>query len=118
RHHEALLLADAVVTLGGSEVAVDRWQVDVAVAGTQKCLSCPSGLAPLTYNERAERVLAARTTKIRGHYLDLTQLARSWSPARFNHHTAPTAMVYGLHAPLRALPGEGRDRRFAGHRLH
>src|SRR5213594_2040346 len=63
RRHDALLLADAVVTLGGSEVAVDRWQVDVAVAGTQKCLSCPSGLAPLTYNDRAERVLAARTTK-------------------------------------------------------
>src|SRR5439155_1721890 len=76
RRHEALLLADAVVTLGGSEVAVDRWQVDVAVAGTQKCLSCPSGLAPLTYNDRAERVLAARTTRIRSNYLDLAQLAR------------------------------------------
>src|SRR5213078_3351860 len=114
----ALLLADAVVTLGGSEVAVDRWQVDVAVAGTQKCLSCPSGLAPLTYNERAERVLAARTTKIRSNYLDLAQLARYWSPARFNHHTAPTAMVYGLRAALRALEAEGLERRFARHRLH
>src|SRR5207249_4239135 len=102
----------------GAEVAVDRWQVDVAVAGTQKCLSCPSGLAPLTYNERAERVLAARTTKIRSNYLDLAQLARYWSPARFNHHTAPTAMVYGLRAALRALEAEGLERRFARHRLH
>src|SRR5207253_1715953 len=118
RRHEALLLADAVVTLGGSEVAVDRWQVDVAVAGTQKCLSCPSGLAPLTYNDRAERVLAARTTKIRSNYLDLAQLARYWSPARFNHHTAPTAMVYGLRAALRALQAEGLEGRFARHRLH
>jgi len=118
RRHEALLLADAVVTLGGSEVAVDRWQVDVAVAGTQKCLSCPSGLAPLTYNDRAERVLAARTTKIRSNYLDLAQLARYWSPARFNHHTAPTAMVYGLRAALRALHEEGLEERFARHRLH
>jgi (S)-ureidoglycine-glyoxylate aminotransferase len=118
RRHEALLLADAVVTLGGCEVAVDRWQVDVAVAGTQKCLSCPSGLAPLTYGERAERVLATRRTRIQSNYLDLGQLARYWSPARLNHHTAPTAMVYGLRAALQALQEEGLDQRFARHRRH
>jgi (S)-ureidoglycine---glyoxylate transaminase len=118
REHDALLLADAVVTLGGCEVAVDRWGVDVAVAGTQKCLSCPSGLAPITYNARAADVMRARKSKARSNYLDLVQLADYWSPERFNHHTAPTAMVYGLREALRALREEGLDARFARHRLH
>jgi (S)-ureidoglycine---glyoxylate transaminase len=118
RRHDALLVVDAVVTLGGSEVAVDRWQLDVTVAGTQKCLSCPSGLAPVTWNARAQAVLSARTTRIQSNYLDLAQLARYWSPARFNHHTAPTAMVYGLREALRAFQEEGQKSRFARHRLH
>ena len=116
--HDALLLADVVVTLGGCEVAVDRWGIDVAVAGTQKCLSCPSGMAPVTYNARAAEVLRARKTKPRSNYLDLAQLAEYWSPARFNHHTAPTAMVYGLREALRAVQDEGLEARFARHRLH
>jgi (S)-ureidoglycine---glyoxylate transaminase len=116
--HDALLLADAVVTLGGSEVATDRWGIDIAVAGTQKCLSCPSGLAPLTYNDRAETAIRARRTKVRSNYLDLGQLADYWSPSRFNHHTAPTSMVYGLREALRAVREEGLEARFARHRLH
>src|SRR5262245_38729260 len=64
RRHDTLLMADSVVTLGGAEVATDRWQVDVMVAGAQKCLSCPSGLSPLTYNTRAEAVLAGRSSKV------------------------------------------------------
>ncbi len=118
RRHDTLLVADAVVTLGGAEVATDRWQIDVMVAGAQKCLSCPSGISPLTYNERAEDVLDKRATKVRSNYLDLTQLARYWSPSRFNHHTAPTAMVYGLREALRAVQEEGLDARAARHRLH
>jgi len=118
RRHDALLLVDAVVTLGGVEVAVDDWGIDVAVAGTQKCLSCPSGLAPVTYNARAEAALEARTSRISSNYLDLTQLARYWSPARFNHHTAPTAMVYGLREALHAIEVEGLTARFARHRCH
>jgi (S)-ureidoglycine-glyoxylate aminotransferase len=114
----ALVLADAVVTLGGCEVAVDRWDLDIAVAATQKCLSCPSGLAPLTYNARVAAALAARTSKISSNYLDLTQLASYWSAARFNHHTAPTAMVYGLREALRAVQVEGLEQRFARHQLH
>jgi aspartate aminotransferase-like enzyme len=113
-----LVLADAVVTLGGCEVAVDRWGIDVAVAATQKCLSCPSGLAPLTFNTHVEAMLEARQSRIQSNYLDLTQLARYWSANRFNHHTAPTAMVYGLREALRALQAEGLERRFARHRLH
>ena len=117
RDHDALTVVDAVVTLGGVEVATDRWGVDVVTAGTQKCLSCPSGLAPLTYNARAEAVMAARRRKVQSNYLDLTQLAHYWSPARFNHHTAPTTMVYGLREALRALAVEGLAARFARHRL-
>lgn len=116
--HGALLMADSVVTLGGCEVAVDRWGVDVCVAGTQKCLSCPSGMAPITCNERALAVVRGRRTKVRSNYLDLGQLADYWSPQRFNHHTAPTSMVYGLREALRAFHEEGRDARFARQRLH
>jgi (S)-ureidoglycine-glyoxylate aminotransferase len=116
--HGALLMTDAVVTLGGCEVAVDRWGVDVAVAGTQKCLSCPSGLAPLTFNTRVEAAIRSRRRKVQSNYLDLGQLIDYWSPARFNHHTAPTAMVYGLREALRAVQVEGLAARFARHRLH
>jgi len=116
--HGALLLADVVVTLGGCEVATDAWGIDVAVAGTQKCLSCPSGLAPVTYNERAEAVIRGRRRKVQSNYLDLGQLGEYWSPSRFNHHTAPTAMVYGLREALRAICEEGLAARFARHRLH
>src|SRR6266705_4953152 len=116
--HGALLMAGCVVSLGGCEVAVDRWDVDVAVAGAQKCLSCPSGLSPVTYNARAEDAIRRRTRKVVSNYLDLAQLADYWSPARFNHHTAPTAMVYGLREALRAFQDEGRAARFARHRGH
>src|SRR6266850_3564163 len=118
--HEAgaLLMADCVVTLGGCEVATDAWGVDVATAGTQKCLSCPSGLAPVTWNARAEAVLKARRSPVRSNYLDLGQLADYWSPSRFNHHTAPTSMIYGLREALRAVHEEGLPARFARHRLH
>ena len=116
--HDALLTTDAEVTLGGCGVATDRWDADVVVAGTQKCLSCPSGLAPITYNARAEAVLGNRRTKIRSNYLDLVQLQRYWSPDRFNHHTAPTSMVFGLREALRACLVEGLEARFERHRLH
>jgi aspartate aminotransferase-like enzyme len=116
--HDALLMTDAVVTLGGAEVAVDRWGVDIAVAGTQKCLSCPSGLAPVTFNERVETAIRSRRRRVQSNYLDLGQLIDYWSPSRFNHHTAPTAMVYGLREALRAVQVEGLETRFARHRRH
>jgi len=118
RAHDALLVVDAVVTLGGAEVATDAWGLDVVVAGTQKCLSCPSGLAPLTYNARAETALERRRRKVQSNYLDLGQLATYWSPDRFNHHTAPTAMVYGLREALYGVKVEGLKARFERHRLH
>jgi (S)-ureidoglycine-glyoxylate aminotransferase len=118
REHDTLLVVDAVATLGGCEVRADAWGLDVVVAGTQKCLSCPSGLAPVTYSERAEARLRARRRKVQSNYLDLSQLAAYWSPERFNHHTAPTALVYGLREALRAFHAEGLERRFERHRLH
>jgi (S)-ureidoglycine-glyoxylate aminotransferase len=118
RSHGALLMVDAVVTLGGCRVGVDQRHIDVAVGGSQKCLSCPSGLAPVTYNARAAEVLRTRRTPIGTNYLDLAQLSEYWSPKRFNHHTAPTSMVYGLREALRAVQVEGLEGRFARHRLH
>jgi len=118
RAYETLLVADVVVTLGGAAVALDAWNVDVAVGGTQKCLSCPSGLAPVAYNARAEDALRRRRSRVRSNYLDLSQLASYWSADRVNHHTAPTAMVYGLCEALRAVAEEGLPARFARHRLH
>jgi aspartate aminotransferase-like enzyme len=99
-------------------VALDAWNVDVAVGGTQKCLSCPSGLAPIAYNARAEEAISRRRIPVRSNYLDLGQLARYWSADRVNHHTAPTSMVYGLRAALDAVAEEGLPARFARHRLH
>ena len=118
RAYGALLVADVVVTLGGAEVSLDAWDVDVAVGGTQKCLSCPSGLAPVAYNARAEDALHRRRSRVRSNYLDLGQLASYWSAERVNHHTAPTSMVYGLREALRAVAEEGLSARFARHRLH
>ena len=118
RSHGALLMVDAVVTIGGCRVAVDRCQIDVAVGGSQKCLSCPSGMAPVTYNDRAAEILRTRRTPIGTNYLDLVQISGYWSPKRFNHHTAPTSMVYGLREALRAVQAEGLEARFARHRLH
>jgi (S)-ureidoglycine---glyoxylate transaminase len=118
RSHGALLMVDAVVTLGGCRVGVDQLYIDVAVGGSQKCLSCPSGMAPVTYNARAAEILRTRRTRVGTNYLDLAQLAEYWSPKRFNHHTAPTSMVYGLREALRAVQAEGLEARFARHRLH
>src|SRR5207302_257206 len=86
RARHALLVVDAVVTLGGVPVRVDDWGIDLCSAGTQKCLGCPSGMAPITYNDQVERAISARRTPVATNYLDLSQLQRYWSPERLNHH--------------------------------
>jgi (S)-ureidoglycine-glyoxylate aminotransferase len=116
REHDALLVVDAVVTLGGVPVTVDEWEIDVCFAGTQKCLACPSGMAPITYNARAENAMARRTTTIASNYLDLTQLQRYWGPERLNHHTLPTSMTYGVREALRLMNDEGLEARCLRHR--
>ena len=107
---DALLLVDMVTSLGGIEVAVDDWGVDIAYSGTQKCLGVPPGLAPLTVSERALERLVARPSS---WYLDLNLLARyvqgSAGGGRVYHHTAPVAMVAALHAGLGAVLDEGLE---------
>ncbi|MBI3976394.1 MAG: alanine--glyoxylate aminotransferase family protein [Armatimonadetes bacterium] len=116
RERDALLVVDAVVTLGGVPVEVDAWDIDLAFAGTQKCLGCPSGMGPITYNDRAERALAARRRPVTSNYFDLTQLQRYWGPERLNHHTLPTSMTYALREALRLVVEEGLEARFLRHR--
>jgi aspartate aminotransferase-like enzyme len=112
----APVIVDAVCSFSGASLETDPWQLDVVVAGTQKCLGCPSGLAPVTYSDAVAARMGARHSPIRSNYLDLTQLDRYWSPERLNHHTAPTTMVYGLHEALRITLDEGLDARIARHR--
>jgi len=116
REHDTLLVVDAVLSLGGCHVETDAWSVDVSVSGLQKCLGGPSGMAPLTYNERAEAVMQARRTAPATNYLDLLQLQAYWGPDRLNHHTAPTSMVYALREALRIVDEEGLEARWERHR--
>ncbi|WP_068142065.1 pyridoxal-phosphate-dependent aminotransferase family protein [Limnochorda pilosa] len=112
----AMLLADAVTSLGGVPVAVDARGVDIAYAGTQKCLSCPPGLAPLTCNDRARQAVEDRAGDPPSWYLDLKLVARYWGEERFYHHTAPINMIYALNQALRLVVEEGLEARFERHR--
>ena len=135
REIDALFVVDAVATIGGIEVATDRLLIDAVIGGTQKCLSVPAGMAPVTYNKRAEAKLQSRKKIERGlllqdggedpllrpiqsNYLDLSQLQDYWSPARLNHHTEATSMLYALREGLRLVLEEGLEARFARHREH
>jgi (S)-ureidoglycine-glyoxylate aminotransferase len=112
----ALVVVDAVCSFAGAPLETDTWGLDVVVAGPQKCLGCPSGLAPVTYTDAVAARMARRRPPIRSNYLDLTQLDRYWSPERLNHHTAPTTLVYGLAEALRVALDEGLEARVARHR--
>jgi (S)-ureidoglycine-glyoxylate aminotransferase len=113
---DAIVIVDAVCSFTGAPLDTDAWDLDVVVAGTQKCLGCPSGLAPVTYSDAVAARMARRRSPIRSNYLDLTQLDRYWSPERLNHHTAPTTMIYGLREACRIVLEEGLDARIARHR--
>jgi (S)-ureidoglycine-glyoxylate aminotransferase len=116
RRYDALLVVDAVLSIAGCEVDVDGWDLDVCIGGFQKCLGGPSGMAPLTYNARAEATMHARRSSPATNYLDLLQLQAYWGPDRLNHHTAPTSMVYALREALRIIHEEGLEARWARHR--
>jgi alanine-glyoxylate transaminase/serine-glyoxylate transaminase/serine-pyruvate transaminase len=116
--HGALLLADCVTSLGGVPVDVDRVGVDLAYSGTQKCLSCPPGLSPVTFGTRAVEVLRRRKTKVQSWYLDLTLLSQYWGEERVYHHTAPITMNYALREALRIVDDEGLPARYERHLLH
>ncbi len=112
----AFLLVDCVTSLGGMPVELDRCGVDAAYSGTQKCLSCPPGLAPVSLSPRALLDLKSRTRAVQSWYLDLALVASYWGTDRAYHHTAPINMVYGLHEALRLALAEGLDARYARHR--
>ncbi len=111
----ALLLTDMVTSLGGLRVEVDRHGVDIAYSGTQKCLSCPPGLAPVTFSARADEALTKRKRPVQSWYLDLSLIRDYWGASRAYHHTAPINMLYGLHEALRLVLDEGLVLREARH---
>ena len=116
--HNGLLLVDAVTALGGVPVKVDEWQIDAIYSGSQKCLSCPPGLAPVSFSPRAMEVVLGRKTKVQSWYLDVSMLAKYWGSERVYHHTAPINMTYGLYEALRLVVEEGLDSCFARHMLN
>lgn len=116
REHGALYLVDCVTSLGGMPVNIDAWNADAVYSGTQKCLSCPPGLSPISFSERAVAKLKARKTKVPNWYLDLEMIINYWEgSSRSYHHTAPVNMLYGLYAALRVIQEEGQDKVFARH---
>ncbi len=114
----AVFLADCVTSLGGVELPLDEWGVDVAYSGTQKCLSCPPGLAPITFGPRALERFDRRQTSPQSWYFDIGMIRRYWSGERFYHHTAPINAVYGLLEALRIVEEEGLQARFTRHKRH
>jgi alanine-glyoxylate transaminase/serine-glyoxylate transaminase/serine-pyruvate transaminase len=111
----ALLLVDAVTSLGGMPVEVDKWKIDALYSGSQKCLSCPPGLAPVSFSENALEVILNRKTKVQSWYLDVSMLANYWGSDRVYHHTAPINMNYGLYEATRIILQEGLENCFARH---
>jgi len=119
RRHSALFIVDAVTSLGGMPVEVDSWGIDACYSGTQKCLSCPPGLAPLTLSDRAMEAMRRRTAPCQSWYLDLALVADYWAQSkRSYHHTAPISMLYALREGLRLVLEEGLPARFERHRLN
>ena len=111
----ALFLLDTVTSLGGCPVRLDEWQVDAVYSGTQKCLSCPPGLSPVSLSPRALEVARSRKNKVQSWYLDVNLLASYWGQDRVYHHTAPITMNYGLHEALRLVLLEGLENRWRRH---
>ena len=116
RENGALLLVDTVTSLGGAPVRVDELRIDACYSGTQKCLSCPPGLSPVTFSERAVEVIRNRKTKVQSWYLDLSMIEKYWGSERLYHHTAPISMNYALHEALRLVLEEGLEASWNRHR--
>lgn len=115
-HEKGLrVVVDAVTSLGGVDVPVDRLNLDFVYSGTQKCLNCPPGLSPVTVNESTANFIRDRESKCVSWYLDLGMIQRYWGSERFYHHTAPINMIYALHEALKAIKEEGLEARFARH---
>jgi alanine-glyoxylate transaminase / serine-glyoxylate transaminase / serine-pyruvate transaminase len=116
REHGALLLVDAVTSLGGAPVRIDELGIDACYSCSQKCLGCPPGLSPVTLSERAVEVVRKRKTKVQSWYLDLSMIEKYWGSERLYHHTAPISMNYALHEALRIVLEEGLEAAWQRHR--
>jgi alanine-glyoxylate transaminase / serine-glyoxylate transaminase / serine-pyruvate transaminase len=117
RRHDCLTIVDTVTSLGGSPLKVDEWGLDAVFSGSQKCLSCTPGLAPLTLNDRAVDKIKKRKTRVQSWFLDLNLIMGYWgSGKRAYHHTAPINTLYGLHEALAMLQEEGLEHSWARHR--
>tara|TARA_B100000315_G_scaffold260498_1_gene322399 strand:+ start:7060 stop:8220 length:1161 start_codon:yes stop_codon:yes gene_type:complete len=121
KDHGALSIVDTVTSLGGVPVNIDVWGADAVYSGTQKCLSCPPGLSPVTFSDRAVQVTLDRETPVQSWLLDLSLVAIYWhgdekTGARTYHHTAPVNALMGLHEALRRIVQEGLENVWARHR--
>ena len=114
----ALMLLDTVTSLGGCEVDIDGWSIDAVYSGTQKCLSCPPGLAPVSLSPKALKIANNRKTQVQSWYLDVNLLSGYWGTERVYHHTAPFSMNYALHESLRLVLEEGLQTRWARHKAN
>ncbi|MHB0857097.1 MAG: pyridoxal-phosphate-dependent aminotransferase family protein [Anaerolineae bacterium] len=111
----ALFLVDTVTSLAGIPVDVDGWGIDACYSGTQKCLSCPPGLSPVTFSAAAEQAMSDRKAPCQSWYLDMNMVRQYWGSERLYHHTAPINMAYGLHEALRLVLEEGLAARWRRH---
>lgn len=118
REHDALFVVDAVTSLGGAPLEIDAWGIDACYSGTQKCLSCPPGLAPVTFSPRAIERIEKRKSKVQSWYFDVSMIRAYWGGERAYHHTAPVNMTYALREALRIVHEEGLEERFARHARH
>jgi alanine-glyoxylate transaminase/serine-glyoxylate transaminase/serine-pyruvate transaminase len=115
REAGALMVLDTVTSLGGCPVRLDEWGIDAVYSGTQKCLSCPPGLSPVSLSPRALETATRRKSKVQSWYLDVNLLASYWGQERVYHHTAPISMNYALHEALRLVLEEGLEARWQRH---
>ena len=110
-----LYLVDAVTSLAGCELKTDEWNIDICYSGTQKCLSVPPGLSPVTFSDKAMDIVESRSSKIESWYLDLSMIRKYWGSERVYHHTAPISMIYALREGLKIIMEEGLDNRYKRH---
>ncbi len=118
KEYSVLFFVDAVTSLGGTKVGVDELGIDAVYSGTQKCISAPPGLSPVSLSDKAVEILNNRKTKVQSWYLDLSMIQAYWGKERFYHHTAPISMIYSLHEALGLIKDEGLENTFKRHEMN
>ncbi|SCZ84697.1 pyridoxal-phosphate-dependent aminotransferase family protein [Nitrosomonas mobilis] len=116
KKYDCYTIMDTVTSLGGTPIYMDEWGIDAIYSGSQKCLSCPPGLSPVSFSERVADLVKKRTEKVHSWFMDINLLLGYWGTSRTYHHTAPTNSLYGLHEALVMLHEEGLEHSWARHR--